>query len=268
MLLGHWFAGTTSLWAQPPSVVDNDLVVRTVVTGLDAPIGMAFLGAGDFFVLEKNTGRVKRVIGGVQSTVLDLAVNNNSERGLLGIALHARFPADPGVYLYWTCRSSVPLDSNEFRPEEQECPNTPALGADSVNVLEVPLQGNRVDRFVWNGSSLLFDRNLAKLRAFQHDGGPTPAGQGDETQPARGNHNGGVIRFGPDGKPSWPGGPMLACDSSHSHGREPQTIFVTNSLVFAARLFPAPRATGHKQRRSREEAFQIRLEDSSTDSAK
>ena len=38
------------------------------------------------------------------------------------------------------------------------------------------------------------------LRAFQADGTPTPAGQDDSTQPARGNHNGGVIRFGPDGK--------------------------------------------------------------------
>jgi glucose/arabinose dehydrogenase len=38
------------------------------------------------------------------------------------------------------------------------------------------------------------------LRAFQNDGAPLPAGQGDEDQPPRGNHNGGVIRFGPDGK--------------------------------------------------------------------
>ena len=45
-----------------------------------------------------------------------------------------------------------------------------------------------------------FDRNLIMLRAFQNDGAPTPPGQGDEAQPPRGNHNGGVIRFGPDGK--------------------------------------------------------------------
>ena len=38
------------------------------------------------------------------------------------------------------------------------------------------------------------------LRAFQNDGAPIPAGQGDEAQPPRANHNGSVIRFGPDRK--------------------------------------------------------------------
>jgi hypothetical protein len=36
-------------------------------------------------------------------------------------------------------------------------------------VLEVPLLGNRVDRFVWNGSTLTFDRNLIALRSLQTD---------------------------------------------------------------------------------------------------
>ncbi|MFL6813531.1 MAG: PQQ-dependent sugar dehydrogenase, partial [Bradyrhizobium sp.] len=57
----------------------------------------------DILVLEKSTGKVQRVVNGaLQSTVLDLAVNSASERGLLGIALHPRFPHNPGVYLYWT----------------------------------------------------------------------------------------------------------------------------------------------------------------------
>jgi hypothetical protein len=50
---------------------------------------MAFLGDDDILVLEKETGRVQRVVNGAtQSTVLDLPVNFGSERGLLGIALH------------------------------------------------------------------------------------------------------------------------------------------------------------------------------------
>src|ERR687892_93682 len=81
-----------------------------------------------------------RVLEGVvQGAVLDLAVNAASERGLLGIALHPDFPANPGVYLYWTESST---------------------GADSGNLADVPLLGNRVDRFVWNGSTLALDRNL------------------------------------------------------------------------------------------------------------
>jgi len=171
--LAAFIRGGPSLEAQAPpvpSVVDPNLAVRTVVSGLTTPIHLAFLGPADMLVLEKNTGLVRRVTGGVaQGTVLDLAVNFASERGLLSIALHPEFPANPGVYLYWTESTT---------------------GADSGNLADVPLLGNRVDRFVWNGSTLTFDDNLIRLRAFQADAG----------QPLRGNHNGGVLRFGPDGK--------------------------------------------------------------------
>ena len=79
-----------------PTVLDRNLRVSTVVGGLVTPSAIAFLGPNDFLVAEKNTGMVKRVVNGVvHSTVLDLSVNNASERGLLGLALHPRFPANP-----------------------------------------------------------------------------------------------------------------------------------------------------------------------------
>jgi glucose/arabinose dehydrogenase len=153
-----------------PQMVDQNLQVRPVVSGLVTPTSMAFLSADDLLVLEKGSGQVKRVVNGaIHSTVLDLPVNSASERGLLGIALHPKFPATPWVYLYWSESST---------------------GADSVGLAEVPLLGNRVDRFVWNGATLTFDLNLIKLRAYQEDA----------NQPLRGNHDGGILRFGPDGK--------------------------------------------------------------------
>jgi aldose sugar dehydrogenase len=184
-----------------PELIDPGLSVRTAVAGLTTPIGIAFLGHNDWLVIEKNTGRVKHVVGGaVSGTALDLAVNNASERGLLSIALHPQFATNHYVYLFWTCRAAPPPTSNPYFPTENACPDTPALGADTGNILAVPLLGNRVDRFVWNGSTLRFDRNLIKLRAFQNDGAPMPANQGDAGQEPAGNHNGGVIRFGRDGK--------------------------------------------------------------------
>ena len=153
-----------------PTLVDSNLAIREVTPHLANPIGIAFLGPADLLVLEKDTGKVQRVVGGaVTGTVLDLAVNFASERGLLGIALHPQFAVNGFVYLYWTESTT---------------------GADTDDLAAVPLLGNRVDRFRWNGSSLTLDRNLIKLRAFQADAG----------QPLRGNHDGGVIRFGPDGK--------------------------------------------------------------------
>ena len=175
-LLAALFALPSMLNAQStPSLVDSNLLVRTVVDNLDQPTSTAFLGPNEFFVLEKATGEVKRVLNGVvQSTVLDLAVNSGSERGLLGIALHPNFPSTPQVYLYWT---------------------ESMTGADTTTLSETPLLGNRVDRFAWNGTSLTFERNIIQLRALQpaFAAEPTPAA-------GRGNHDGGVIKFGPDGK--------------------------------------------------------------------
>lgn len=163
-------AGESVAQTATPQMVDSNLLVRPVVTGLSAPTSMAFLGADDLLVLEKGTGKVQRVVNGViQSTVLDLAVNSASERGLLGIALHPDFPANPSVYLYWT---------------------ESLTGADSNALADVPLLGNRVDRFTWNGSTLTLAANVIQLRAYQADAG----------QPLRGNHDGGILRFGPDRK--------------------------------------------------------------------
>jgi glucose/arabinose dehydrogenase len=159
----------TAAQSSEPVMLHPRLTVRTVAAGLNQPTSMAFLGANDLLVLEKSTGRVQRVVNGaVQSTVLDLAVNFGSERGLLGIALDPNFPADPGVYLYWTESTT---------------------GADTDVLSQTPLLGNRVDRFSWDGSILRFERNLIRIRAIQQDAG----------QPERGNHDGGVLTFGADG---------------------------------------------------------------------
>jgi glucose/arabinose dehydrogenase len=139
---------------------------------------MAFLGPNDFLVLEKATGKVQHVVNGaVVGTALDLAVNSASERGLLGIALQPDFANTHGVYLYWTESST---------------------GIDSTNLADVPLLGNRGDRYVWDPATqmLTFDKNLIHLRSFQQDN-THPI---DASQPMRGNHDGGKILFGPDGK--------------------------------------------------------------------
>lgn len=92
------------------TVKDPALKVQQYATGLSAPVNMAFLGTDDILVLQKDDGRVRRVIGGVVQAghVLDLNIDSASERGLLGLALHPQFPATPLVYLYFTESSARP----------------------------------------------------------------------------------------------------------------------------------------------------------------
>jgi glucose/arabinose dehydrogenase len=121
------------------------------------------------------------VSGGVlqSAPVLDLPVNSNSERGLLSMALHPNFPGTPYAYIRWTESST---------------------GADSTDVTAVPVLGNRLDRFIWNGVSFTLDRNLVMLRARQTDNIAVPGHPGSNNGAEAANHNGGVVRFGPDGK--------------------------------------------------------------------
>jgi glucose/arabinose dehydrogenase len=175
-------AGSARADTAPLAVLDPNLQVTTVLNaGITQPIGIVFLGASDFLVLEKASGQVKRVIGGViqASPVLDLAVNSNSERGLLSMALHPNFPATPFVYVRWTESST---------------------GVDTAVISDVPLIGNRVDRYIWNGTVLTFDRNIIALRSRQTDNIAVPGHPGTNNAAEQANHNGGVLKFGPDGK--------------------------------------------------------------------
>lgn len=119
---------------------------------------MAFIGRDDILVLQKDDGRVRRVINGVLQSgeVLDVAVDFAGEGGLLGIAIHPDFPTTPFVYLYYTESST---------------------GSDVFS----SAVGNRVYRFVWDGTALINPTLILNL-------------------PSSGGHNGGVITFGPDGK--------------------------------------------------------------------
>jgi glucose/arabinose dehydrogenase len=165
----------------PFTVLDPNLEAETVLSaGINQPIGIVFLGVNDYLVLEKASGQVKRVTNNVvQATpVLDLAVNSNSERGLLSMALHPNFPSNPSVYIFWTESST---------------------GSDSTVVSEVPLLGNRVDRFTWNGSTLTLASNIIQFRARQVDNMAVAGHPGTNNNNENGNHDGGVLKFGPDG---------------------------------------------------------------------
>ena len=144
--------------AAAQTVSDPTLVVQPIVTtGLTTPTTMAFLGPDDFLVLERTTGQVRRVIGGVlqPDPVLAVPVSTLKERGLLGIAINDESP--PHVFLYYT--EADPNDGTVL--------------------------GNRIYRYRWNPQSGQLEEpdlllTLPVSDAGIHDGGaltlgPAPA---------------------------------------------------------------------------------------------
>lgn len=150
-----------------PILNDPTLRVSTYADRLMAPTGLGFIGPDELLVIEKATGRVKHIQKGmVVDTVLDLDVTYNSERGLLGIAVHPDFIHNQFVYLYFSTNDE---------------------GSDSGDTNT--WTENRLSRFTWNGTVLDPNSEFPLLR-FARDhalaNGPI--------------HNGGPLAFGPDGK--------------------------------------------------------------------
>ena len=144
------------------SVNDQTLNVESFVEGLNSPTSMAFLDSNNIVVLEKD-GLVRLVSNGqLQSQpVLEIPVNSQSERGLLGIAVEENMSSDnssiqsgntKNIFLYYT----------EPRDEDGELKN-------------------RVYKYTWNGQTLENPTLILDLPAI-----PGP------------NHDGGKLMIGPD----------------------------------------------------------------------
>ena len=149
-----------------PTVKDDKIVVEKVTDGLDIPTSMAFLGPNDILVTEKETGKVMHIVDGQiqEEPVLDVAVANSIERGLLGIAISKQPDGKAYVFLSYT----------ESGNDED--------GSDVEDNVEPA--GNRLYRYEYIDGELKNPILLLDLTA--------------EPENDRGEHNGGKIRIGPD----------------------------------------------------------------------
>ncbi len=151
--------------ASAQSLKDTRMRIETWATGLKYPTAFAFVGPDEVLVFEKDTGRVRRVKGGVLKNIaLDLNIDQASERGGLGLALDADFANNQYVYLYYSLSSGSGDTSGQWSE-------------------------NRVERYTFDGKNL--GNVYGPLVSFAQDNGQ--GGNGP-------NHDGGVIRIGPDGK--------------------------------------------------------------------
>jgi glucose/arabinose dehydrogenase len=160
------------------SISDNALNVEAAVEGLASPTSMAFLDDNNILVLEKE-GSIRLVSNGIlqEQPILQVPVNAESERGLLGVALSNGSNGNQGttntdVFLYYT-------EGDPLR--------------------------NRIYKYQWNGETLINPSLILDLPAEpgpNHDGGKIIIGPDGYLYAVLGdlNHDGQLQNF-PDGQP-------------------------------------------------------------------
>jgi aldose sugar dehydrogenase len=152
------------VYAQPV-INDPSLMAEIVIEELSSPTSMAFMDSNNILVLEK-TGSIRLISNGIlqEQPVLNVPVDTESERGLLGIATLE----DDTVFLYFT---------------------------ESGETLR-----NRVYRYNWNGETLVNPTLILDLPAIpgpNHDGGKLVIGPDQYLYAIIGdlNHDGKLQNF-------------------------------------------------------------------------
>lgn len=90
-------------------------VVETFLSPVEFPVAMAFAPDGRLFYTEKNLGRVRVVENGVllPDPFVTVIVDNNGERGLLGITFDPDYETNGYVYVFHS--NPAPLDNRVVR---------------------------------------------------------------------------------------------------------------------------------------------------------
>jgi len=172
--------GTTAFAQEDnaPVLKDTAFELELVSSALKDPTGMAFIGPNDILVTEKNTGTVQRILNGeiLEEPLLDVNVNGEDERGLLGISVSKNTTVGKTyVFLFYTEAEPGTQVSEGEDDDNGEEPTSIGDGGQPI--------GNRLYRFELseNGSKLVNPKLLLDLPYL-----PGPA------------HNGGAITIGPD----------------------------------------------------------------------
>ena len=160
------------------SISDNALNVEAAVEGFASPTSMVFLDDNNILVLEKE-GSIRLVSNGIlqEQPILQVPVNTENERGLLGVAFSNSSNGNQGttdtdVFLYYT-------EGDPLR--------------------------NRIYKYQWNGETLINPSLILDLPAEpgpNHDGGKIIIGPDGYLYAVLGdlNHDGQLQNF-PDGPP-------------------------------------------------------------------
>ena len=157
---------SASYGSEGPSLSSKKYVAEKVVGGLETPTGIAFIGEKDILAVEKNSGKVLRILNGdvLPEPLIDVNVANEVERGLLGISV-ANNSADDKMYVF--------LFYTEARDED---------GGEAI--------GNRLYRYEFVGNKLINPKlllDLPYLPGPAHNGGVVTVGPDNHVYVVVGN---------------------------------------------------------------------------------
>ena len=101
-----------------PSLADSNLRIELVARSFDFPTSVDFLGNYDILILEKNTGKVYKIVNGnVTGPLIHIDVALKDERGLLGIAIsdneNENSKDNTLVFLYYTQCIKNPVNGSQ-----------------------------------------------------------------------------------------------------------------------------------------------------------
>lgn len=155
---------------------------NVVASGLSAPTAVAFLPDGRMLVTEKG-GALKLVTGGTATTLVTIPVCTASEMGLLGVAVDPGFAGSSGsIYLYRSAPSATGCASSTGR-FNQIVRVTMTNGTVDIASLSVLLTGIATDGGNHDGGGLRVGID-GKLWASVGDSGIGDGGNpGDSTNP-------------------------------------------------------------------------------------
>jgi len=162
--------------ARAQTIVPAGFADQLVVGGLSLPVGVAFLPDGRLLIVEQKTARIRLIVNDALAAIDPVATvpavrTDFFERGLLGIAVDPGFPARPYVYVHCNDADAFVIRITRF-----------TIGGDLS--------------FTGDGSLTIDPATCYDLIASIPDN--------DD------RHNGGTLRFGPDG--------MLYASLGEDHG--------------------------------------------------
>jgi glucose/arabinose dehydrogenase len=163
------------------------ITANPVVGNLDSPVAFTFGPGKTLWYVEKTTGEIRvhdLDTGSDRSFFTVSGVNGDAERGMLGIALHPRYPSKPFVYVYVTRSTNGSLRNQILRLRD-----TNGSGGDMKVIFNSPASSSPYH----NGGRILFgpDGTLYAIVGEGHD----PSNSQELTN----NDRGKILRMTPNG---------------------------------------------------------------------